>query len=215
MLQDNHQQSTGNWVAALRGFLGSDEAVLEHCELCNAEIPSTHAHLVEPESRRMLCACQGCALLFDSQEAVRYRRVQRDVAPLPDFMVTDAQWEAFLIPINLAFFFRSSAHERVLAMYPGPAGATESTLDLEAWNDLEAANPTLAQLQPDIEALLVNRVLGAREYYRVPIDRCYELVGLIRNKWHGISGGDDVRETIEAFFDSLREQAQPAETAHA
>lgn len=200
------EHQPGNWVASLRGFLGARQAAVECCELCSAEIDHKHAHLVEPESRRLLCACTPCALLFADGEAKRYRRVPRDVARLHDFSLSDTQWDAFQIPINMAFFFYSSPEGRVLALYPGPAGATESTLDLGAWDDLAAANPLLKELGEDVEALLVNRVEGAREYYRVPIDRCYELVGLIRSHWHGLSGGEGVREAIQTMFADLRKE---------
>lgn len=201
------QPRHSNWVAQLRHFLGTDQPAAEHCELCEAEIGREHAHLIEPESHRLLCACTPCALLFDRPDAVRYKRVPRRASRLADFAMSDAQWDAFLIPINLAFFFHSGTQHCVLAMYPGPAGATESSLDLDAWDDLAAANPALAQLEPDVEALLVNRVQDAREYYRVPIDRCYELVGQIRSNWHGLSGGAAVGEAIQTFFAGLREEA--------
>jgi hypothetical protein len=38
---------------------------LERCELCGAVIAADHRHLLEPESRALLCACRPCALLFD------------------------------------------------------------------------------------------------------------------------------------------------------
>ena len=64
-----------------------------------------------------------------------------------------------------------------------------------------AANPVLAELEPDVEALLVNRARGAREHWLVPIDDCYALVGLIRTRWRGLSGGEEVWREIDAFFD--------------
>lgn len=195
-----------DWVVSLKGFLGLERKPVEHCELCYAEIEAEHDHLIEPDTRRLLCACQACALLFDSPEARRYRRVPREVSRLKGFDLTDAQWDALLIPINLAFFVRSSTQDRVLALYPGPAGATESKLALQTWDDLATANPLLKALQPDVEALLVNRMDGAREYYRLPIDRCYELVGLIRSQWHGLSGGQDVRAAQLRFFEQLRSE---------
>jgi hypothetical protein len=76
---------------------------------------------------------------------------------------------------------------------------------LQAWAQLVAGNPILAALEPDIEALLVNRVKGAREYYLAPIDRCYALVGLIRTKWRGLSGGDEAWKAIDGFFAGLHE----------
>jgi hypothetical protein len=79
----------------------------------------------------------------------------------------------------------------------------ESLLALEAWRELECANPVLRALQPDVEALLVNRMEPARDHYRVPIDRCYHLVGLLRTKWHGLSGGVEVWQAIGEFFARL------------
>ena len=45
----------------------------------------------------------------------------------------------FQIPIGLAFFMRSSVSGGVVAFYPSPAGATESELSLEAWDELVGA----------------------------------------------------------------------------
>ncbi|MDQ3510525.1 MAG: DUF5947 family protein [Pseudomonadota bacterium] len=196
-----------NWVAALRGFVDARDTPIERCELCHAIVGDRHSHLIEPGNRRLLCACPACALLFSEGQGRRYRRVPTTVTRLVDFQLPDAQWDDLLIPIGLAFFFRSSAASRVIAMYPGPAGATESTLDLAAWDALVAANPVLGQMEDDAEALLVDRIDGSRDCYLVPIDRCFELVGRIRRHWHGISGGQQAREAIRAFFSGLRAQA--------
>ena len=199
-------QQPEDWVASLKGFLGIERKPVEHCELCYAEIASDHDHLIEPDTRRLLCACQACALLFDSPEARRYRRVPKGVTRLQRFDISDGQWNALLIPINLAFFIHSSTQSKVLALYPGPAGATESKLSLHSWDELADANPVLNELQEDVEAFLVNRMEDAREYYRVPIDRCYELVGLIRSHWHGLSGGQEAQTVQQLFFERLRRE---------
>ena len=191
------------WVAGLRRFVRRS-AVIEYCELCHAEIYPGHSHLVEPASRRLLCCCRACAVLFSNHESAKYRRVPDQSEFLAEFRMTDRQWEALRIPINLAFFFHSSTSQRVLGFYPSPAGATESLLSLAAWESLVADNPLLAKLEPDVEALLVNRVEGEREYYRVPIDRCYELVGLIRARWRGMSGGSEAWSAIRGFFAKLK-----------
>ena len=101
-------------------------------------------------------------------------------------------------------FFRSSAAGRVVAFYPSPAGATESLIELDAWETIERDNPPLAAIQPDVEALLVRRIGSLREHYLVSIDHCYHLVGLVRLHWHGFSGGAAAREQIERFFAELR-----------
>jgi hypothetical protein len=200
------QPSVQGAFAALRRLVRPRPRA-EYCELCGKDLPPDHAHLVEPASRKLLCSCDACAILFSSARSPRYRRVPRRVESLADFRMTDAEWEDLHIPINLAFFFRSSTAGRVVAAYPSPAGATESLLTLEAWRGLEEQNPTLRELEPDVEALLVNRVAPAREHYRVPIDECYKLVGLIRSHWRGLSGGAEVWEAIGRFFTGLKEKA--------
>ncbi len=195
----------GNWVAALRRFVQPPVAI-EHCELCDQPIAAEHAHLIEPDSHRLLCACQTCALLFADRTDGRYRAVPRGVRRLDDVEIADAEWEVLRLPIDMAFFYDSSAAGRVVAMYPGPAGATESLLDLRAWQRLSASNPVLAELAQDVEALLVNRMGGAREYYRVPIDHCYALVGLIRRHWRGLSGGTEAWQAIGDFFAWLQSE---------
>jgi hypothetical protein len=42
----------------------------------------------------------------------------------------------------------------------------------------------------------------------VPIDECYSLVGLIRMHWRGLSGGREVWEKIDRFFENLRERSR-------
>ena len=117
-----------------------------------------------------------------------YRLVPERRLRLTGFELADAAWEELRIPVDMAFFFHSSAAERVVAFYPGPMGATESLLELSAWEAIEGANPVLAGMEPDVEALLVNRARGARDYWLVPIDDCYGLVGLIRTRWRGLTG---------------------------
>lgn len=191
------------WIAGVRRFIRDDDPA-QQCELCSARIFESHQHLIQVRERRLVCCCQACALLFGHNDAAKYRTIPQRREHLPDFRISDAQWEGLSIPINVAFFVKNSARSDVVALYPSPAGATESQLDLTAWAELEADNPVLAQMEPDTEALLVNRVEGAREYYRVSIDHCYELVGVIRAGWRGISGGSQVWVAIRQFFDALK-----------
>jgi len=190
-------------------------AQVEHCDICSVELATSHPHLVEPATRKLLCACQACAILFSGQADTRYRRVPQRVVYLPEFQMTDAQWESLLIPINMAFFFQSTPARRVVSLYPSPAGATESLLDLESWDEIVRCNPILKHMEPDTEALLINRVREASDYYLVPIDECYRLVGLIRMRWHGLSGGAEVWETIREFFNDLKDRSVETERANA
>jgi hypothetical protein len=156
-------------------------------------------------------------LLFATNPAARYRALPTRTLRLDPFRMTEAQWDALGIPINMAFFSKTGTDERVVASYPGPAGATESFLGLDGWSELEEANPILRDLQPDVEALLVNRVGAAREHYVVPIDVGFHLAGLLRIHWRGLSGGVEVWEQIGRFFDRLksRSTSTSAGAAHA
>lgn len=177
--------------------------------MCSAELGKEHQHLVEPSSRQLVCACEPCAILFSGQAETKYKRVPRRIRLLPDFQLTDAQWDALMIPINIAFFFKSTAAEKIIALYPSPAGATESLLDLDSWDEIVQDNAVLKEMERDVEALIVNRVASAREYYLVPIDECYKLVGLIRVHWRGLSGGAEVWEEIGQFFAGLKAASGP------
>jgi hypothetical protein len=196
--------------AALRQFARKRTPV-ERCEMCSRELAPEHEHLVEPANRRIICSCGACAILFEGQSGTKYKRVPRRVLFLRDFQLTDGQWDGLMVPIEMVFFFRSSPHGKVIALYPSPAGPTESLLPLETWGDIEQANPILSGMEADVTALLVNRVGHVRgsvpaEYYLVPIDECYKLVGLIRAHWRGLSGGTEVWREVGAFFAVLKKK---------
>jgi hypothetical protein len=187
------------------------ERPLERCELCSVGLRPDHPHLIELAQRKLLCTCEACAILFSGQ-GVKFKRVPRRMRSLANFNLSEAEWNGLTIPINMAFFFRSSLEDRVIALYPSPAGATESLLALESWNEIVARNPILNEMGSDVEGLLVNRLgysrgYSAAEYYLLPIDECYKLVGLIRAHWKGLSGGTEVWQHIGDFFKNLRERS--------
>lgn len=189
--------------------------------MCSRELPAEHEHLVEPIQRKLVCACDACAILFEGRNGAKYKRVPLQVQFLRDFRLTDAQWDGLMVPIEMAFFFKSTPQDKVIALYPSPAGPMESLLSLDTWGDIQEMNPILSEMQADVMALLVNRtgpVRGAApaEYYLVPIDECYKLVGLIRAHWRGLSGGTEVWREIGAFFAALKKRANFGhEDAHA
>jgi hypothetical protein len=191
-------------IRTLRRYLPGRR--VERCELCGAELPKRHGHLLDVRTRRLSCACEPCSVLFVHRGESGYRRVARTVRRLADFAVTDAEWESLRIPIGLAFFVNRAAEGGVVAMYPGPAGPTESLLALDAWSGVAARHPALAAMEPEVEALLVNRIAGARDCYLASIDRCYELCGILRMHWRGLSGGEEVWREIGEYFARLREE---------
>ena len=176
--------------------------------MCSLGLRPDHPHVMELAQRKLHCTCDACAILF-SGPGVKFKRVPRRVRSFPDFNLSAAEWNGLMVPINMVFFSKSSLENRVIALYPSPAGATESLLLLESWNDIVARNPILDEMESDVEGLLVNRLgysrgYSAAEYYLLPIDECYKLVGLIRMHWKGLSGGAEVWQKLGEFFTSLK-----------
>ena len=205
----------GDLFGVLRRFVRRP-TMAERCEMCSRELAASHQHLLEPVSRKLICACEACAILFSDHGQTKYKRVPRRVRYLAEFRMTDGQWDGLAMPINMAFFFKSTPQGRVVALYPSPAGATESLLSFDTWDDIELENPVLLEMEADVEALLVNRIGHARgfanpEYYLVPIDECFKLVGLIRSRWQGLSGGTEVWREIGQFFGELKGRSPRAE----
>jgi hypothetical protein len=217
-LTNNQDGSSAAPLDILRQFARRREMrqPAEQCDLCSAEIPAEHTHLLEVSNRALVCVCRPCSILFSDPGpgGGKYRLVPSRYLRLQDFHMTDEQWDNLMIPVNMVYIFHNTTAKRVMAFYPSPAGAMESLLSLEGWDELVSNNPILNDLAPDVEALLINRVRGMdgqyyREHYIVPIDACYHLVGLIRLHWKGLSGGEEVWKAITEFFAGLRKRATP------
>src|SRR5262245_35538858 len=122
-------------LASIRRFV-QRRATGPRCELCAAPIAHEHQHLLDLASRQLCCACSACAILFSGPSAAKYRRVSRRTEYLSDFHMTDLQWLALDLPINLAFFTHDNAAKRCVACYPSPGGATQALPPPDAWHDL-------------------------------------------------------------------------------
>jgi hypothetical protein len=181
-------------------------ALQEWCDICRAPIPDDHRHLLHLEERRIVCSCEACWALYSGNP--EYRPTGMRTLWLSQFECDAATWSAFQIPIGLAFFMRSSVTAGIVAFYPSPAGATESELSLDAWAALVQRNPILEELDTDAEALVVSRLSEPHQYVIAPIDACYALVGLIKSRWEGISGGDAIERAVPEFFAALRARAR-------
>jgi hypothetical protein len=207
-------------LAALRRIAATrpDPVTDERCEMCAEPIPDSHQHVVNLESRVLMCTCRGCYLLFAVEGAEqRFKAVPDRYLSFPDFTLGPGQWDELEIPVGLAFLFRNSVQNRIVAFYPGPAGATESELPLAAWESVVAANPQLGALERDVEALLIrapdhSRGQSSSEYTCnvVPIDTCYELVGRLRQVWRGFDGGSDAHAAMDEFFAMVSARSRPA-----
>lgn len=217
MTDDLHSNSTNPFVALRQMARQSAARSEERCDLCGEGIGPEHRHVLSLTSREVLCACRGCAILFDSPAAGAGARrlIPARTLDLADFALTDLQWNALEVPVNMAFFCYNTAAQRTTAFYPSPMGPTEAMIPANAWDDLVEHNPILCQMEPDVEALLVNRNEERTDCFLVPIDECYRLVGLIRLHWRGLSGGTEVRLEMERFFARLKERAVPTGGMHA
>ncbi|GJF30990.1 hypothetical protein KNE206_36900 [Kitasatospora sp. NE20-6] len=189
----------------------------EACAFCGQRLPGGHRHLVDVEERSLACACTACGLLFHQDGAAggRYRPVPDRYLVDPEHSVTDAVWDSLRIPVSTVFFLRNAAQERPIALYPSPAGATESELDEDDWQAVLGGSPLAALLEPDVEALLLRRSEGHNRAYLVPVDACYELVGRMRLHWQGFDGGAEARAELDAYFDRLDARARPVGTGGA
>jgi hypothetical protein len=210
---------TGSPLSALRRVTRNRPAPVEgeRCDMCAAPIAGEHAHVVDLRSRALMCSCRPCYLLFtDASAELHYRSVPERYLSFAGPVLDERSWDELQIPVALAFLFRNSVQERTVAFYPGPAGATESELPLDAWAAIVAQNPQLSVLRPDVEALLVRRPAGpggagtTGGCYLVPIDACYELVGRLRTLWRGFDGGREARDAMDEFFTRVRDRSRPA-----
>ncbi|MDQ1375753.1 MAG: hypothetical protein QOJ09_3091, partial [Actinomycetota bacterium] len=96
------------------------------------------------------------------------------------------------IPVGVAFVVVESARGGPVAYYPGPAGATQSELDITA--------AQLPALEPDVEALVVR----GGEAYVVPVSAAYALAGELRTSWEGLTGGDAPAAVLDRFVERCR-----------
>jgi hypothetical protein len=178
---------------------------VEKCAFCGRILPPDHRHLVDLSAMKFICTCEMC--LITNAESGNYKPLPQRYINLDGFNMSDQLWSDFLIPVNMAFFIRSVVKNGTVAYYPAPTGATESKLKMDAWNNLVELNPLLNDLAPDLEALLVNRLGDEGQYFIVPVDSCYKLIGMIRIAWKGIFGGKEVNDIINRFFIELKEKS--------
>jgi hypothetical protein len=174
----------------------------EHCDFCSAGLAERHRHLLDTERNEPMCVCQACSLLFhrDAASAGHYRLVPERRTRLPAVST-----KRLGVPVGLAFFVPQESGT-VIAHYPSPAGATQWEVDSEAWAAVQAECPAVAELEPGVQALLVNTARDRRQHWLVPIDDCFALVAVVRREWKGLSGGSTVWPQIDAFFEQLTER---------
>jgi uncharacterized protein DUF5947 len=187
-------------------------AVEAVCDLCAAPLAPGHRHVLDLDSGEPQCACRACAVLFDREQAGggHYRLIPERRVRLDDFSLEGRLFAALGIPVDLAFLYFDSRSNRMVSRYPGALGLITGAPAPDAWQQVVDTNPALRDLQPDVEALLVNRSRGASEQWILPIDDCFRLAARVRSHWTGFGGGDRVWEEIAAFFEELRSEREEA-----
>ncbi|MFJ9852966.1 DUF5947 family protein [Streptomyces sp. NPDC101150] len=200
----------------LRRFRAPQPPTPERCELCGAPLADhDHRHLVDTKRRALACACTPCALLFErpGAGAGQFRTVPGRYLTDPDHTIDTATWDLLQIPVGVAFFLKNTDLDRLVALYPSPAGATESELDPGTWGTVLGATTLARLLEPDVEALLLRRSQSAVDCFLVPVDICYELVGRMRLLWQGFDGGAEARTALADFFARVASRAHPPREA--
>jgi hypothetical protein len=210
----NEHDSKDN-VALLQQMLQKRPPAGECCDFCSTSVAPEHSHLIELTARRIMCACRPCYIVFEPKGAAqgRYRAIPSRYRQIDEFTLGDAKWDALQVPIGLAFFFYNSIEKRTVAFYPSPAGATESLLPLDTWTEIIAGFPALASLEPDVEAILIQRDREVSRCFIVPVDSAYELVGLIRTCWKGFDGGQEAHARIAEYFEKIEQRSRGKVTA--
>ena len=105
----------------------------------------------------------------------------------------------------------------MVAFYPGPAGATESELPLDAWR-ADRGRPTRSSAccVPTSRRCCCAAPTGDHaglDCHLVPIDACYELVGRLRSLWRGFDGGQRGAGRHRRLLRRRRAPSRPAPPA--
>lgn len=176
----------------------------EECELCSRVIAEDHEHLLEPDARRVLCACAACAARHSPgapRSSARYLKVESRVSSLDEVQIDEVAWAELQVPASVGFFAVRSRTGEVVATFPGRAAMIETFVPLKAWGALERQFPVLKSLLPDIEGLLFRRTARHRRFLRASIDHCYELSSLLRESESPCAAQD--APVVQVFFDRL------------
>jgi len=206
-------------IRQLRGFSaaagGARARSRSGASFCGQLLPARHSHVVHIERRNLLCACRPCFLLFSSAGAAggKVKAVPEEVFDLGEGVFSQAQWTG----CRSRSISRSSSSTAlsaapwfsIPARREPPSRCCRSNVE-----ELVREHPRLATLSQDVEALLAWQRSETSDQpsaaFIVPIDACYELVGIVRRTWKGFHGGEEAWQAIAAFFSALRARASTA-----
>lgn len=176
----------------------------ERCELCALELAPEHDHLFAPATRMLKCACQACVLIIPTRQDSPYRAIPRGTRRVAVEGI--GGWlDRLNVPVGVAALVKRE-DGRVTINYPGPAGLVEAELSHEPWDALCAEVPAVADLAPEVEALVWSR-LGGEQVLRVGIDAVFRLIGELRQSWQGITGGLEGPAAVQRVLSELGARA--------
>jgi hypothetical protein len=180
-------------LLALRRFTAEKKPAESRCDLCSGVLGDRHEHLLSPADRRLICACKACAFLFPGGVGARYQSVITRVEAMPTVHFDESDWGELGVPVRFVFLCASRFHARVFATYPNPGGATEAQVREHAWQHLVDRYPAIAEIEPDVEGLLIDGLAPDGGAYRVSMDVFHGVVGRLRNQggspraaWHAV-----------------------------
>src|SRR5947209_15411411 len=115
-LTNNQDGSSAAPLDILRQFARRREMrqPAEQCDLCSAEIPAEHTHLLEVSNRALICVCRPCSILFSDPGSGggKYQLVLSRYLHLQDFQMTYAQWDNLMILVNMVYIFHNTLDKR-------------------------------------------------------------------------------------------------------
>ena len=166
--------------------------------MCGEPIAEPHQHVVNLDSRGADVHLPGCYLLFTAERRRSCATARCRSATCPSRTSGSVRRSGTRWRSRSAWRSSSATPslDRTVAFYPGPAGATESELPLDAWDDGPGRNPGLATLRSDVEALLV-RAPGAERAVAECLPRAdRRLLRAGRAAaavWRGFDGGQEAQ----------------------
>ena len=136
----------------------------ERCELCNETIADEHEHVVDLESRSLMCTCRGVLAAVHARRR-RRRPLPGGARPLrwrsPTSRCRPGTWDALQIPVERGVLLpqlvaRTRSPRSTRARPAPPSRCSSSTPGTTSWPPTRPGDAA-----PDVEALLV-RVDGER-----------------------------------------------------
>ena len=160
-------------MANARKVAAAAAADEERCDLCGTSLPSDHRHMLQTEERRILCVCEPCRAMRAHEPGLRptgsrslyldgFAARRRPVGEVPD-----PDRAGVLLPQRRRRARRGAVPE------PGGRHGVRA-LPRGVATSWSLANPVIATLESDVEALVVNRLVepaGARDRADRPLLR--------------------------------------------